>query len=374
MAIERDRLDVDILYVGAGPATLASAIRIADLCQKHGVELPSILVIEKAEEIGGHQLSGAAMVPTPIAELIPEYREKGFPFHHEVTKDRVYLFTEKRAIRFPLPPPQFANHGNLIVSLSEVVKWLKDQAEARGIEIYPGFSAAKVLFDGERVIGVQIQDRGIDKDGAQKSTFEAGAEIHARGVVLGDGPRGSCTKQLLERQPHLAGPNPQAYATGVKEIWKVKPENHEPGRVVHTLGWPADPDSLGGSWIYDMKDHMVSIGYVTHLDTLNPYNDPHDNMQRLKLHPWVRRLLDGAEIIRYGAKTMPVGGLFSQPRLYTEGALIVGDAASLCNGERLKGIHIAIRSGMHAAETLLEAVQKDDFSAQTLSTIEERWR
>jgi electron-transferring-flavoprotein dehydrogenase len=374
MSVERDRLDVDVLFVGAGPATLASAIHLVDLCKAKGVETPTMLVIEKASEIGEHQLSGAVMKPTALQELMPDYAEQGFPFHHECTKDAAYFLTEKRALRFPIPPPQFANHGNLVISLSEMVKWMAEKAEGREIEIYPGFPASKLLFEGDRVCGVQIQDRGIDKDGKEKSTFEPGPEIFAKCVVLGEGTRGSCTKQLLDRHTDLNGPNPQVYATGIKEIWRVKPEKHVPGRVVHTMGWPVDPATMGGSWIYDMKDGMVSLGFVTHLDCQNPYNDAHDNMQRFKLHPFIRDLLDGAEIVRCGAKTVPVGGLFSQPRLWSSGALLVGDSASFCNGERLKGVHMAIKSGMLAAETLLEAIEKDDFSDETLGAVEERYR
>jgi electron-transferring-flavoprotein dehydrogenase len=373
MSVERDRLDVDILFVGAGPATLAGVIHLANQCQERGVDSPAILVIEKAEEIGGHQLSGAVINPVAMGELMPDYGENGFPFDYEVTGDAAYFLTKNRAIKFPVTPPQFANHGNLVCSVSNVAKWLAEQAEARGVEIYPGFSAAKLLFEGERVVGVQIQDRGIDKDGNQKPNFEAGAEIYAKCVVLGEGTRGSCMKQLLERQPDLAGPNPQVYATGIKEIWKIKPENHVPGRVIHTMGFPLDAETLGGSWIYDMKDNMVSLGFVTHLDSTNPYNDPHDNMQLFKLHPFIRNLLEGGEIVRCGAKTVPVGGLFSQPRLYADGALLVGDSASLCNGERLKGVHMAMKSGMLAAETLLEALQKDDFSAETLKVVQEKY-
>ncbi len=374
MDVEGDRLEIDILFVGAGPATLASAIRVVDLCKEKGIDPPAMLVIEKASEIGEHQLSGAVMNPRAIQELAPDFKQKGFPFHYEVTKDSFLWLTSKRAIRAPITPPQFVNRGNLVVSLSDVVKWLAKQAEERGIEIYPGFPAAKLLFEGERVAGVQIQDRGIDKDGKSKGVYEAGPEILARCVVLGEGPLGSCTKQLLEKFPDLAGPNPQVFATGVKEIWRVKPENHVPGRVIHTMGWPAGPDVFGGSWIYDMKDHMVSIGFVTGLDATSPYSDPHDNLQRFKLHPFLRKLLEGGEIVRYGAKTVPEGGLFSQPRLYAEGALLVGDSASFCNGEKLKGVHMAMKSGMLAAEAIVQALQTDDYSAETLKLIEERYR
>jgi len=371
--IERERLDVDLLFVGAGPATLAAAIRLVDLCEAQRVEPPAMLVIEKASGLGEHQLSGAVMDPRGIEELIPDYREKGFPIHHEVTWDAAYLLTEKRAFRAPITPPNFANHGNLVVSLSEVVKWLGEQAEARGIEIYPGFPAAELLYEGNRVAGVRIGDKGVDKEGKPKPVFEPGAEIYAQCVILGEGPRGSCTKQLLEKFPELRGPNPQVYATGIKEIWRVRPEKHKPGRVIHTMGWPLQPDVFGGSWLYDMRDGMLSLGFVTGLDAPSPYSDPHDNMQRFKLHSFVRDLLEGGEMVRYGAKTLPEGGLFSQPRLYHEGVLLVGDSAGFCDGFKLKGIHMALKSGMLAAETLAEAFAKKNFSAEALSGVQARY-
>ncbi len=371
--VERERLDVDLLFVGAGPATLSAAIHLADLCEQQAVEMPAMLVIEKASEIGEHQLSGAVMDPRGIEDLIPDYKAKGFPIHHEVTWDAMYWLTSRFKLRSPITPPNFANHGNLVISLNEVVKWLAEQAEARGIEIYPGFPAEKLIYDGDRVVGVQIADRGLGRDGVPKSVYEAGAEIYAQCVILGEGPRGSCTKQLLEKNPELAGRNPQTYATGIKEIWKIKPENHKAGRVIHTMGWPQDPDVFGGSWIYDMKDQMISIGFVTGLDAENPYNDPHDNMQRFKLHPFMRKLLEGGELVRYGAKTIPEGGLFSQPTLYRDGTLLVGDSGGFCDGFKLKGIHMGIKSGMLAAETLVDALQEKDFSAETLSGIQERY-
>jgi electron-transferring-flavoprotein dehydrogenase len=372
--VERERLDVDLLFVGAGPSTLAAAIHLADLCEAQGVEVPAMLVIEKASEIGEHQLSGAVMDPRGIADLVPDYKEKGFPFHYEVTWDAMYWLTSRFKLRSPITPPNFANHGNLVISLNEVVKWLCEQAEARGIEIYPGFPASKLLFEGDRVVGVRIQDRGVGLDGVEKGVYEAGAEIYAQCVILGEGPRGSCTKQLLEKHPEMQGANPQVYATGIKEIWKLQPEKHQPGRVIHTMGWPQDPDVFGGSWIYDMKDQMVSLGFVTGLDAENPYNDPHDNMQRFKTHPFVRDLLEGAEMVRYGAKTIPEGGLFSQPRLYHEGVLLIGDSGGFCDGFKLKGVHMGIKSGMLAAETLVQGLTKKDFSSSTLAVIEDKYK
>lgn len=365
MSVERERLDVDLLFVGAGAATLSAVIRLADLCQEKGRELPSILVIEKAPEIGGHQLSGAVIDARGLEELIPDYMDQGFPLEHKVTREYVNFFSRKRAFRLP-PPPPMMNHGNLVVSLSNMVKWLAEKAEAKGIEIYPGFAASRPLVDGDRVVGVQIQDAGLDKDGRQKGVFEPGPEIYAKCVVFGEGPRGSCSK-ILQDQFQLHGENPQNFETGIKEIWRVKPENHMPGRVMHTLGFPFDPATFGGTWLYDMKENMVSVGVITGLNYQNPYTDPHDNMQRFKLHPRIRKILEGGECIRYGAKTLPAGGLWAFPKLQMNGAMFVGDAAGFCQGARLKGVHQAMKSGMLAAEALMDAIAADDFSAKGLA-------
>jgi electron-transferring-flavoprotein dehydrogenase len=369
--VKRERLDVDILFVGGGAASLASAIHLAELCAKSGVEMPEVMMIEKAAEVGAHQLSGAVVDPRALREWMADFREKGFPLQHEVTREFVYFLTEKRAIRIP-PPPPMANHGNLVVSLSELVKWLAARAEELGIAVYPGFPARRVLFEGSKVVGVQIQDRGIDRDGKPKGVFEAGPEIRAKVVVFGEGPRGSCTKQV-QQELGLSGLNPQAYETGIKEIWRIRPENHQPGRVIHTMGWPHDPATFGGSWLYDMKDHLVSLGFVTGLDYQNPYTDPHDSMQRFKLHPLIRKILDGGECIRYGAKTLPAGGLYSLMPLCTEGAIFVGDSAGFCNAGRLKGVHMAIKSGTLAAEALFEAARCKDYSLQTLRLYQENF-
>ena len=368
--LDRERLDVDILLVGAGVSNLAAAIRLHQVCKERDVEFPAVLIIEKAMEIGSHQLSGAMMDPIGIQELMPDFIEQGFPFHHQCTSDYTWLLSKRYKLSSPITPPPFVNHGNYAISLSDMVKWMSEKAEALGIEIYPGFPAAKPLFEGDRVVGVQIQDRGIDKNGSHKSVFEPGAEIFAKCVLFVEGPRGSCTKLLLDRLD-MHGANPQAYETGIKEIWKIKPENHVPGRVVHTMGWPQDPTTFGGGWIYDLKDNMLSIGFVTGLDYDNPHTDPHDNMQRWKTHPKMRALLEGGECIHYGAKTLPAGGHFSQPKLFADGVMLVGDSAGACNGERLKGIHLGIKTGMLAAEALVEAIQQDDFSAKTLCRYKE---
>jgi electron-transferring-flavoprotein dehydrogenase len=369
--VVRERLDVDILFVGAGTATLASVLRLHQLCEEKGVEMPAVLVIEKSSEIGGHQLSGAVIDPIGITELMPDFMEQGFPLEHKVTKEFVYFLSKKWAFRLP-PPPPMMNHGNLVVSISNLVKWLAGKAEEKGVEIYPGFAASKPILEDDRVVGVQLQDAGVDKDGNQKGTFEAGAEVYAKCVIFGEGSRGSCTK-ILQDQFELHGDNAQAYETGIKEIWRVKPENHMPGRVIHTLGHPFDAGSFGGTWMYDMKDNLVSVGVVTGLNYENPYTDPHDNMQRFKLHPKIKSILEGGECVRYGAKTLPAGGFFSFPKLQMNGAMFVGDSAGFCNGQRLKGVHQAIKSGMMCAEALFEAIQEDDFSEKKLSLYTELW-
>ncbi len=369
---ERERLDVDLLFVGAGAATLAAVIRLADLCESRGVELPDIMVIEKAAQIGAHQLSGAVIDASGLRELMPDFRQQGFPLECEVTQEFVYFLTKRRALRLP-PPPPMRNHGNLVVSLSKLVCWLAGKAEERGIAIYPGFPAAEPILQGDRVVGVRIQDAGIDREGRPKASFEPGPEIRAKCVIFGEGSRGSCTKMLQDRFG-LHGDNAQAYETGVKEIWRVAPDKHRPGRVIHTLGYPFDAGSFGGTWLYDMADGLVSVGVVTGLNSENPYSDPHDNLQRFKLHPKVRAILEGGECIRYGAKTLPAGGLFSFPELQMDGALFIGDAAGFCNGQRLKGVHQAIQSGMLCAAALLDAIEQDDFSAKTLSVYTDLWK
>jgi electron-transferring-flavoprotein dehydrogenase len=371
--VERERLDVDILFVGAGTAALSAVIKLADLCTERGLELPTILVIEKASEIGGHQLSGAMMDPIGLIELFPDFLDQGFPYHYQCTKDYTWFLTGTgHSYTSPITPPPFVNHGNYSISVSDFVKWLAEKAEERGIEIYPGFPAATPIHDGDQVVGVRIQDRGIDAEGRHKSVFEAGPEIFARCVVFAEGPRGSCTKQLIDTLG-LGGENPQAYETGIKEIWRIEPENHQPGRVVHTMGWPHDPTTFGGGWIYDLKDNQLSLGFMTGLDYDNPHTDPHDNMQRWKTHPKIAKLLEGGECIRYGAKTLPAGGHFSQPRLYAKGAMLIGDSAGTCNGGRLKGVHLAIKSGIICAETLVEAIEQDDFGERVLAGCKQRW-
>ncbi len=380
--VERESLEVDVLFVGAGPATLASALHLMNQVQAHNdraektggktIEPPSVLVIEKSANVGDHMLSGAVMNPKAIRELVPNFESEGFPTEHVCTDALFYMFHPKGKISSPFVPPNFAKKGYHTISLSNVSKWLSERCEAAGVDIYPGFAADKILTEGNRVIGVRIGDKGIDKHGKPKPTFEAGMDILAKVTVLGEGVRGTLSKQLIDQMGLATGP--QVFETGIKEIWRVRPEKHKPGRVIHGASFPRFFKEFHGMWLYDMKDNLVSYGFVTLLDSENPYNDPHLEAQKFKTNPWMADLLDGAELIRYGAKALPSGGLLSQPKLYTDGALLVGDSASFCNAQNLAGVHMAMKSGMLAAETIVDALVSGDTSSVTLGGYAERYR
>jgi electron-transferring-flavoprotein dehydrogenase len=369
---EREVMEVDVLFVGAGPATLASAYHLMQTCEARGMAPPSVLVIEKGAAVGDHLLSGACVNPRAIRELLPDFAEQGFPTEYVCTQDMTYLFVGKAAIRLPVNLPMFQKKGYHVASVSNVAKWLATKCEEKGIEIYAGFAGDQLLYDGQKVAGVRLGDMGIDKNGKPKATYQPGMDIRAKVTVLGDGVRGNLTKQLVARF-ELDGENPQVYETGIKEIWRIRPEKHVPGRVVHGM-LPANlPRYFGGMWLYDMKDNLISYGMVCALDTQDPFLDPHLEAQKFKTHPWMRDLLDGAELVRYGAKTIPMGGMSSMPKLYTDGALIVGDAAGFCNAEKLSGVHMAMKSGMMAAETIVDAIERDEYTSLTLGGYAERY-
>jgi electron-transferring-flavoprotein dehydrogenase len=372
-APERETMEVDVLFVGAGPATLASALHLMQTCEARRIEPPAVLVIEKGAEVGDHMLSGAVVNPKAIAELMPDFQEQGFPTEYVCDNDMTYLFLGNSAIRLPVNMPFFKKKGYHVASLSNISKWLASKCEEKGVEIYSGFAGDQMLYDGQRVAGVRLGDMGVDRNGKPKGTYQPGMDIRAKVTVLGEGVRGSLTKQLVERF-ELGGENPQVYETGIKEIWRVKPEKHRPGRVIHGMLPMNLPKFFGGMWLYDMKDNLISYGMVCALDATNPFHDAHLEAQKFKTHPWMRELLDGAELVRYGAKTIPIGGMSSMPKLYVDGALIVGDAAGFCNAEKLAGVHMAMKSGMMAAETIADAIAQDDFTSLTLGGYAERYR
>lgn len=386
MGKERETLDVDVLFVGAGPASLAGAYHLARLVKAHDEDVSngkkqgkklgplSIAVIEKGAEIGSHGLSGAVLDPKSLKELVPNYLEAGAPLESEVTSDELYFLTRGSKIRAPFLPPILRNKGKYVVSLNKLVKWMGARCEEAGVDLFPGFPGVAALFDGDTVIGVRTGDKGIDKEGHEKGNYEPGVDIHAKVTVLGEGPRGTITKSLMPRLGLDRHSAPMVYAVGVKEVWELPKGSVAAGRVIHTMGFPHDPRTYGGGFIYGMQDDLLIVGQVTGLDYADPKTDPHHELQLYKTHPFVAGLLRDARLVRYGAKAIPESGYYSMPELYANGLLLVGDSAAMLNSLRLKGIHLAIKSGMLAAETILDALVAEDFSIRTLQSYERRVR
>ncbi|MDO8679460.1 MAG: electron transfer flavoprotein-ubiquinone oxidoreductase [Acidobacteriota bacterium] len=364
---EREVLEVDVLIVGGGPAGLSAALRLAQLQKQKGGEPLSIAVLEKARDIGAHSLSGALLDPSTLEDLIPDFEAKGAPLATPVHEDNIYFLTESSKLRLPITPPPFVNHGNYIISLNLFTKWLGSQVEAEGIDLFMGFAAQHPLYDGPRVIGVRTGDRGVGKDGKPKAAYEPGADIHAKVTIFADGVRGHLTKQLIRDLQLGAGSEPPTFAIGLKELWDVPKDRLKPGTVIHTLGYPLREEEFGGSWLYAMPEGRISIGFVVGLEYKDPLFDPHAAFQHFKRHPYIASILEGGQLIRSGAKALPEGGWNTQPKLFFDGGLIVGDAANFVNSTRLKGIHLAMRSGMHAAETAFDAVRAGDSSSKVLS-------
>jgi electron-transferring-flavoprotein dehydrogenase len=307
------------------------------------------------------------MDPTALKELVPDYQAKGAPLEGEVTSDEICLLTQTGRIKFPFTPPMLKNHGNYVVSISRLTQWLAELAEDNGVEVFSGFSGTEVLYAADGVIGIRTGDKGIDRDGDKKSTFSAGIDVRANITVFGDGPRGNLSQALIKKFHLDNGKNPQGYVVGAKEVWKIPDDRIAPGTVIHTMGYPHKYDIYGGGFIYGMKDNHISIGLLTGLDYKDPYLDPHREFQKFKLHPYVANLLRDGKIVQYGAKTAPVGGYFSIPKLYCKGGLIIGDAANLFVSQKIKGIHVAMKSGMLAAEAAMDALIRDDYSESSLS-------
>jgi electron-transferring-flavoprotein dehydrogenase len=383
MDVERESMEVDVLFVGGGPANLAAAIHLKRLIEKHNEDVESgkkqgekfsddmmVALIEKAQEVGLHGLSGAVVDRKTIFELFPDFDENCGAVDCKVTSEDVLMLTETGKIKAPITPPPLNNHGFYTVSLAKFTKWMAGQVEAAGVDMFAGFPGVELLCEGNKVIGVRTGDKGIDQQGNPKSNFEPGYNLLAKVVVLGEGPRGYLAKQLIEKF-NLQGLNPQTFLTGVKEVWQLAEGKLKAGHIIHTMGYPHDSRTYGGGFIYSMKDNMASIGVLTGLDARDPQVDPHRYFQLFKMHPMVKDLLEGGKVMQYGAKTVPVGGWYSVPRLAVDGAVLVGDSAALFNPMRIKGIHLAMKSGMLAAETIFEALLKKDFSRAQLGKYEE---
>lgn len=352
---DRENMEYDVVIIGAGPSGLSCAIRLKQ-CDP---EL-SVCILEKGSEIGAHLLSGAVFEPRALNELIPDWQEKGAPLNVEAKKDKFLFLTEKKAYRLPTPP-EMGNHGNYIISLGLLGKWLGEQAEALGVEIFPGFAAAEVLYDKDgAVIGVATGDMGIGKDGSKTAHYQPGVELHARQTVFAEGCHGSLTKELIKKFNLCENSDPQTYGLGIKELWEIDPSMHQEGLIIHTVGWPMDQKTYGGSWMYHLDNNTVSIGFVVGLDYKNPYLSPFHEMQRYKLHPEIRKYLEGGRRVGYGARALVEGGLQSLPKLSFPGGILIGDTAGFLNVPKIKGNHTAMKSGMIAAESLINCLKDDN--------------
>ena len=359
--MQRESMEYDVVVVGGGPSGLACAIRLRQLAIESGREL-SVCLLEKGSEIGAHILSGAVFEPRSLDELFPDWKERGAPLNTPAREDRFLYLTETGSWRLPTPP-QLHNAGNYIISLGNLCRWLGQQAEALGVEIYPGFAAAEVLYTEEGAVrGVATGDMGIGKDGTQTARYQPGIELHAKQTVFAEGCRGSLTQGLFTRYKLRDGCDPQSYSIGLKELWEVEPSRHQPGLVLHSMGWPLDGSTYGGTFLYHLEENLVSVGLVVGLDYANPFLSPFEELQRFKTHPAIRPVFEGGRRISYGARAVSSGGFQSIPKLTFPGGLLVGDTAGFLNLPKIKGSHTAMKSGMTAAEALFETLAMPDAS------------
>ena len=378
--ISRPQMEADVVIVGGGPAGMACALRLAQLIDAHNEKHPespltkeNIYVLEKSREVGQHCLSGALLDPRSMRELLPGF-EKEAPLDAEVTKESVWYLTQTGEHKLPIVPPPLRDHGNYVLSLNKFVKWMGQKVEEAGITVFTGFAGSQVLWAGESkdvetacVAGVLTDDKGVDHSGQPKSNFEPGYELRAKITILAEGTRGNCAKEVIGRLGLEDPDHAQTYGVGIKELWEISAGRVAKGEVIYTLGYPLTSREYGGAWVYGITDTLVSVGYVTGLDYEDPRIDPHHVFQSFKEHRLARRILEGGKMIRYGAKSLPYGGWLTMPRIYGNGWMLLGDSASFLNSQRLKGIHLAIKSGMLAAETAFDALMSGDSSADTLS-------
>ena len=374
----RDAMEYDVVIVGGGPAGLSAAIKIKQLAAEKGQEV-SVVVLEKGGELGAHILSGAVMDPQALTELIPNWKELGAPLNTEVTEDRFLFLTESKAFQAPnlLLPNCFQNHGNYVISLGNVVRWLGQQAEALGVEIFPGFAAAEVLYnDDGSVKGIATGNMGVKRDGEPGPDFQLGMELHGKYTLFAEGARGHLGKQLMAKFDLNKGKDPQSYGIGIKELWEIDPSKHKPGLVIHTAGWPLDAKTYGGSFLYHLENNQVMVGYVVGLNYENPYLSPYEEFQRYKTHPAIRTFFEGGKRISYGARAITAGGLQSLPKLVFPGGALIGCDAGFLNMSRIKGSHAAIKTGMQAAQAAFDALaagrQHDELAAYP-TAFEQSW-
>jgi len=381
MTQQREEMPLDVLFVGGGPASLAGAIRLMQLAGEKGIEL-EVGIIEKADSLGSHSLSGAILDPVALKELIPDYRDRGCPVEEYTCRDVFYFLTESRRFPVSITPAYLHNQGCHIISLSRFVRWLGEIAEEMGVMIFPGFAGTEVLYDdaGQRVTGIRTGDKGVDRNGALKGNFEPGVDVTASVTVFGEGPRGSLIREVGKTLGIFSGKMPQTYETAIKEVIELpgdSPFAAGDTTVVHTFGYPLGLDTKGGGFLYRMAENRVAIGLVVGLDYADPMFEPYEAFLRFKKHPAIAEMIRNGKVLQQGAKTLCAGGYYSMPKLAVDGALFVGDSASMLNAQRLKGIHTAMKSGMLAAEAIIEAVEKEDFTEKGLASypeaVEQSW-